>query len=167
MYLNVRCYLNDVIHVEIQNKVWKISYFLIMLIRAMVLYLRIRYNIFLKHSIAFTYCLHIKGQLFYLFFFLLLRPKIKFYLFAIAYLPTLLLPTQLCFRFSRSNFFFFFFFAVSIFQFQSEILHLYKLMRKPPTGIAFIPHFLSLFLLWWLSYLFTFQCRRVNFIQSS
>ena len=38
-----------------------------MLIRAMVLYLRIRYNIFLRHNIAFTYCLHIKGQLFFLF----------------------------------------------------------------------------------------------------
>ena len=41
--------------------------FLIMLIRAMVLYLRIRYNIFLRHNIAFTYCLHIKGQLFFIF----------------------------------------------------------------------------------------------------
>ena len=41
-----------------------------MLIRAMVLYLRIRYNIFLRHNIAFTYCLYIKGQLFLLFFFL-------------------------------------------------------------------------------------------------
>ena len=70
-------------------------------------------------------------------------PKIKFYLFAIAYLPTLLLPTQFFFFcFSRSNFFFF---AVSIFQFQSVILNLYKLKRKTPTGIAFIPHFLSLF----------------------
>ena len=120
-----------------------------MLIRAMVLYLRIRYNIFLKHSIAFTYCLHIKGQLFFLFFlYVLLRPKIKFYLFAIAYLPTLLLPTQLFFPlFQKFFFFFFFFFAVSIFQFQSEILNLYELMRKTPTGIAFIPHFLSLFLL--------------------
>ena len=39
--------------------------FLIMLIRAMVLYLRIRYNIFLRHNIAFTYCLHIKGQSFF------------------------------------------------------------------------------------------------------
>ena len=38
-----------------------------MLIRAMVLYLRIRYNIFLRHNIAFTYCLHIIGQLFFLF----------------------------------------------------------------------------------------------------
>ena len=60
-----------------------------------------------------------------------IRPKIKFYLFAIAYLPTLLLPTQhFFFCFSRSTFFFFF--AVSIFQFQSEILNLYKLTRKPP-----------------------------------
>ena len=35
--------------------------FLIMLIWAMVLYLRIRYmyNVFLRHNIAFTYCLHI------------------------------------------------------------------------------------------------------------
>ena len=40
-----------------------------MLIRAMVLYLRIRYNIFLRHNIAFTYCLHIKGQLFFLSFY--------------------------------------------------------------------------------------------------
>ena len=39
--------------------------FLIMLIRAMVLYLRIRYNIFLRHNIAFTYCLHIQAQLFF------------------------------------------------------------------------------------------------------
>ena len=61
-----------------------------------------------------------------------LRPKIKFYLFAIAYLPTLLPPTQLFFCFSRTIFFFFFFFffAVSIFQFQSEILKLYKLTGK-------------------------------------
>ena len=45
-------------------------------------------------------------------------------------------------------FFFFFLFAVSIFQFQSETLNLYKITRrKEPTGIAFIPHFLSLFLL--------------------
>ena len=36
-----------------------------MLIRAMVLYLRIRYNIFLRHNIAFTDCLHIKGELFF------------------------------------------------------------------------------------------------------
>ena len=43
--------------------------FLIMVIRAMVLYLRIRYNTFLRHNIAFTYCLHIKGQLFFFFFF--------------------------------------------------------------------------------------------------
>ena len=43
--------------------------FLIMLIRAMVLYLRIRYNTFLRHNIAFTYCLHIKGQLIFLLFF--------------------------------------------------------------------------------------------------
>ena len=43
--------------------------FLIMLIRAMVLYLKIRYNIFLRHNIAFTYCLHIKGQSFFFFFF--------------------------------------------------------------------------------------------------
>ena len=42
--------------------------FLIMLIRAMVLYLEIRYNIFLRHNIAFTYCLHIKGQFFFFFF---------------------------------------------------------------------------------------------------
>ena len=32
-----------------------------------MLYLRIRYNIFLRHNIAFTYCLDIKGQLFFLF----------------------------------------------------------------------------------------------------
>ena len=32
-----------------------------------MLYLRIRYNIFPKHNIAFTYCLHIKGQLFVFF----------------------------------------------------------------------------------------------------
>ena len=31
----------------------------------MVLYLRIRYNIFLRHNIAFTYCLHIKRQSFF------------------------------------------------------------------------------------------------------
>ena len=43
------------------------------------------------------------------------RPKIIFYLFAIAYLPTLLLPTQLFFFvFSRSIFFFFFFFCFDI-----------------------------------------------------
>ena len=93
----------------------------------------------------------------------LIRPKIKFYLFAIAYLPPLLLPTQLFFLL----FTFFFFSTVSIFQFQSEILNLYKLTRKPPTGIASIPHFLPLFLLWWLSYLFTFQYRRGYFIQSN
>ena len=40
--------------------------FLIMLIRAMVLYLRIWYHILLRHNIAFTY-LHIKGQLFWFF----------------------------------------------------------------------------------------------------
>ena len=34
-----------------------------------MLYLRIRYNIFLRHNIAFTYCLHIKGQLFFFFLF--------------------------------------------------------------------------------------------------
>ena len=100
----------------------------------------------------------------------LFRPKIKFYLFAIAYLPTHLsfIPySTFFFCFSRSYFFFFFFFAVSIFQFQSEMLNLYKWTRKKPTGIAFIPHFLSLFLLCWLSYLFTFHCRRGNFIQSN
>ena len=76
------------------------------------------------------------------------RPKIIFYLFAIAYLPTLLLPTQLFFFFFPEVFFlFFFFFAVSIFHFRSEILNLYKLMRKPLTGIAFNSQFLSLFLL--------------------
>ena len=62
------------------------------------------------------------------------RLKIKFNLFAIAYLPTLLLPTQLFFFFCGCFFFFFlffwlvvffffffcFFFAVSIFQFQSK-----------------------------------------------
>ena len=36
-----------------------------MLIRAMVLYLRIRYNVFLIHNIAFTDCEVIKGQLFF------------------------------------------------------------------------------------------------------
>ena len=42
-------------------------------------------------------------------------PKIKFYfLFAIAYLPTLLPPTQLFFCFSRTNFFFFGFFDISV-----------------------------------------------------
>ena len=35
----------------------------------MVLYLRIRYNIFLRHNIAFTYCLHVKGQLLFLSFY--------------------------------------------------------------------------------------------------
>ena len=45
----------------------------------------------------------------------LLGPKIKFYMFAIAYLPTLLPPTQLFFCFSRTNFFFFFcFFDISV-----------------------------------------------------
>ena len=29
-----------------------------------------RYNIFLRHNIAFTFCLHIKGQLFFFFVFL-------------------------------------------------------------------------------------------------
>ena len=60
-----------------------------------------------------------------------LRPKIKFYLFAIAYLPTILPPTQLFFCFFRTNFFFFTF---SIFQVQSELLKLYKLTRKKPKG---------------------------------
>ena len=105
-------------------------------------------------------------------------PKIKFYLFAIAYLPTLFPYSTFFSCFSRSNFFFFFFFFFFSFlflfccfnisfQFQSEILTLYKLTRKKPTGIAFIPHFLSLFVLWWLPYLFTFQRRRGNVIQSN
>ena len=51
-------------------------------------------------------------------------PKIKFYLFAIAYLPTLLPPYSIYF-FAFPELFFFFF-AFSIFQFQSEILKLYK-----------------------------------------
>ena len=56
---------------------------------------------------------------------------LKFYLFAIAYLPTLLPTTQLffCFFFAFPEHFFFFV-AVSIFQFQSEILKLYKLTRR-------------------------------------
>ena len=61
-------------------------------------------------------------------------PKIKFYLFAIVYLPTLLLPTQLFFCFSRSIVFFF-----SIFQFQSEILTLYKLTIKKTHRKSFYP----------------------------
>ena len=67
------------------------------------------------------------------------RPKIKFDLFAIAYLPTLLLPTQLFFLLFQKYFFFFFFLAVSIFQFHSEILKLYKLTRKNPHMNSFYP----------------------------
>ena len=40
--------------------------FLIMLIKAMVLYLRIRYNIFLRHNIAYI----LKGNCFFFLFFL-------------------------------------------------------------------------------------------------
>ena len=47
--------------------------------------------------------------------FLVLRPKIKFYLFAIAYLPTLFLPTQLIFfAFPELFLFFFSFFFLYI-----------------------------------------------------
>ena len=63
----------------------------------------------------------------------MIRAKIKFYLFAIAYLPTLLPPTRPFFFFALLElffFFFFFFFAVSIFQFQSEIL----IYRAQPRG---------------------------------
>ena len=58
-----------------------------------------------------------------------LRPEIKFHLFAIAYLPKLLPPTELFFVLFQNDFYFFFF-AVSIFQFQSKILKLYKLTGK-------------------------------------
>ena len=40
-----------------------------------------------------------------------IRPKIKFYLFVIAYLPTLLLPTQPFFSVFPEVFFLFFFFC--------------------------------------------------------
>ena len=65
-------------------------------------------------------------------------PKIKLYLFAVAYLvPTHTFtpyPT-FCFAFPEVIFFF----AVSIFQFESEMLNLYKLTRKNPIKISFNP----------------------------
>ena len=92
------------------------------------------------------------------------RPKIKFCLFAIAYLPALLLPTQpFFFAFPEVIFFFF---AVSIVQFVWNTKSLQINKKKKNTGIAFIPHFLSLFLLSWLPYLFR-RGRRGNFIQSN
>ena len=65
--------------------------------------------------------------------FLVLRPKIKFYLFAIGYLPTLFLPTQLFFCISRTLFvfLFFLFFCILLYQCLAEIPKLYKLTRKP------------------------------------
>ena len=63
--------------------------FLIMLIKAMVLYLRIRYNIFLRHNIAFTYCIHIKGQLFFFCFFFL-----SFYFYCLVLVNPMLVSTK-------------------------------------------------------------------------
>ena len=61
--------------------------FLIMLIRAMVLYLRIRYHIFLRHNIAFTYCLHIKGQLFLFLFW-------SFYFYCLVLVNPMIISTK-------------------------------------------------------------------------
>ena len=65
--------------------------------------------------------------------FLVLRPKIKFYLFAIGYLPTLFLPTQLFFLHFQNSFCFSFlsFFCILLYQCLAEIPKLYKLTRKP------------------------------------
>ena len=52
--------------------------FLIMLIREMVLYLRIRYNISLRYNTALIYCLHIKEQLCF-FLFVLFLGSFNFY----------------------------------------------------------------------------------------
>ena len=60
--------------------------FLIMLIRAMVLYLRIRYNIFLRHNIAFTYCLHIKGEFFFFFW--------SFYFYCLVLVNPMIISTK-------------------------------------------------------------------------
>ena len=59
--------------------------FLIMLIRAMVLYLRIRYHIFPRHNIAFTY-LHIKGQLFCFFW--------SFYFYCLVLVNPMIISTK-------------------------------------------------------------------------
>ena len=56
-----------------------------MLIRAMVLYLRIRYNIFLRHNIAFTYCLHIKGNRFFFW---------SFYFYCLVLVNTMIISTK-------------------------------------------------------------------------
>ena len=65
--------------------------------------------------------------------FLVLKPKIKFYLCAIAYLSILFLPTQLFFCISRTLFvfLFFFYFCILLYQCPAEIPKLYKLTRKP------------------------------------
>ena len=57
-----------------------------MLIRAMVFYLRIWYNIFLRHNTAFTYCLHIKGQLFFLF--------LSFYFYCLVLVNPMIISTK-------------------------------------------------------------------------
>ena len=62
--------------------------FLLMLIRAMVLYLRIRYNTFLRHNTAFTYCLHIKGQLFLFCFFW------SFYFYCLVLVNPMIISTK-------------------------------------------------------------------------